>query len=150
MELVLQQMFKSITGSNDEETNLTGYEEPVGQSALPASDLSNEDSESSTKEYPTDMEGDNEGHQDFERLIRVFTLARRVFRTDRGYLGNGPVAQEIGDQVWILAGAKVPFILRPLNSGRWKVIGDVYVHGLMQGEAMERFSRGLMRELQLE
>jgi hypothetical protein len=61
---------------------------------------------------------------------------RRTFSTINGFLGLGPQRDEIyeGDMVCILAGAQTPYILRKAGSGRQFLIGDCYVHGIMDGE----------------
>lgn len=67
-------------------------------------------------------------------------------------MGLGPAKMRTGDHVYILLGGKTPFILRNsshragLNLGLsdhaamdrpdLEVIGDCYLHGLMDGEAM--------------
>lgn len=86
---------------------------------------------------------------EFSRLRRGFSSSRRVFRTRENYLGNGPRKTKPGDQVWILAGAKVPFVLRPQETGKHVLVGDCYVHGIMHGEAFERQGFELVN-LQLE
>jgi hypothetical protein len=50
----------------------------------------------------------------------------------------GPTVLEVGDEVWILAGADVPLILRPSASSgeEYRLVGEAYVHGIMQGEAV--------------
>ncbi|OMP83939.1 Heterokaryon incompatibility protein 6, OR allele [Diplodia seriata] len=79
---------------------------------------------------------------------------RRFFITRDNLVGFGPSNIEPGDDVWIPGGSKVPFVFRPLDgpgpkemgfsasgSGlhparRWRtVVGDCYVHGVMEGEA---------------
>jgi hypothetical protein len=75
---------------------------------------------------------------EFSHLRLVFSSSRRVFRTHKNYLGNGPRRTRPGDKVWILAGAKVPFVLRPQENGKHVLVGDCYVHGIMHGEAFER------------
>ena len=62
--------------------------------------------------------------------LRRSTLDR-LFRTEKGYLGMGPVSVLPGDEVWVLAGARVPFVLR-----RCRLLGQCYVHGLMHGEGL--------------
>ncbi|KAF8856023.1 hypothetical protein BDZ45DRAFT_675824 [Acephala macrosclerotiorum] len=54
-------------------------------------------------------------------------------------LGLAPDSVAIGDEVWILAGSQVPFILRSVDGSlrRYKLIGEAYVHGIMHGEGME-------------
>ncbi len=71
------------------------------------------------------------------RLNRIST-GRAIFRTEESYLGNGPQAVLPGDQVWIVAGAATPLVLRPRENGRFSMIGEAYVHGIMKGEAFER------------
>jgi hypothetical protein len=45
---------------------------------------------------------------------------------------------EVGDQVWLLKGSKVPVVLRPAGqSNSWTLIGDAYVHGIMYGDNFE-------------
>lgn len=74
----------------------------------------------------------------FEKKMRRATDGRRLFCTEEGRLGLGPkpVGQEAGctDEVWILHGAKVPFILRREEGDRYRIVGETYVHGIMYGE----------------
>jgi hypothetical protein len=60
----------------------------------------------------------------------------RIFLTADGYLGIGPPAMRVGDQVCILYGSGLPFILRALQT-RYRLIGCCYVQGIMQGEAVK-------------
>ena len=76
--------------------------------------------------------------REFNRLRIIFSSSRRIFRTHENYLGNGPMSIRPGDQVWILAGTKIPFILRPQENGKHVLVGGSYVHGAMHGEAFER------------
>lgn len=64
---------------------------------------------------------------------------RRLFRTTRSYLGLGTCNMEPGDQIYIVQGASVPYIFRPISESPadgFKLIGEVYVHGIMYGEAV--------------
>ncbi len=49
-------------------------------------------------------------------------------------LGLAPDSVAVEDEVWIIAGSPVPFILRPVGNNKYKLIGEVYVHGIMHGE----------------
>ncbi|KAK3328228.1 heterokaryon incompatibility protein-domain-containing protein [Cercophora scortea] len=64
---------------------------------------------------------------------------RRVFRTEGGYLGTGPRSLKAGDEVWVLAGANVPMVLRRPAQGttterRRRLVGEAYVHGFMHSK----------------
>ena len=68
---------------------------------------------------------------------------RRLFRTHGGRLGIGPDDIRTGDYVAVLYGGKTPFILRSMPSGRrqsqkyfCELMGDCYVHGMMDGRLM--------------
>ncbi|KAK0609800.1 Heterokaryon incompatibility protein 6 [Lasiodiplodia hormozganensis] len=63
---------------------------------------------------------------------------RRPFQTSGGMLAIGPDHTRKGDSVWIFPGADVPFVLRDVGSGWWKIVGEAYVHGIMDGEMMAR------------
>jgi len=79
-------------------------------------------------------------------MATVHTAAynHRFFVTEKGYFGLGNPDTQAGDQVWILIGGKVPFVLRPVadNDGTssfdtsFRLVSDCYLHGIMDGEAM--------------
>lgn len=75
----------------------------------------------------------------FLEAFRRVAGGRRIFRTENGWLGLGPVSLEIGDSVWILAAARTPFALQKLSDGTpdaYELVGEVYVHGAMHGETL--------------
>jgi hypothetical protein len=60
-----------------------------------------------------------------------------------GYIGLLPLATKIGDEVAIFHGCDTPFVIRRSEPAQlYKLIGECYVHGMMQGELFEnpRFS----------
>lgn len=60
---------------------------------------------------------------------------RRVARTEEmGLFGVVPRATEGGDKIVLLKGSRVPVVLREA-AGKWIVVGDCYVHGVMFGES---------------
>lgn len=61
---------------------------------------------------------------------------RLLFATSIHKIGVGPLPTKVDDEVWILSGARFPFILRPLENGRHELVGEAYVHGIMYGEAL--------------
>ncbi|KAL1607978.1 Folylpolyglutamate synthetase [Paraconiothyrium brasiliense] len=75
----------------------------------------------------------------YQKILRAFGKGRRFFVTQTGYLGLGPDSVEAGDEVYIISGASIPFVLRPTGGSRsYKIIGETYVHGIMDGEFMQK------------
>lgn len=76
-----------------------------------------------------------------ETLVYHNTVRKRMFVTDSGHLGSGHRGLELGDQVWILMGNDMPFVLRSNGSeaggpepDQYVLNGECYVHGIMDGE----------------
>lgn len=59
---------------------------------------------------------------------------RCLIRTQNGYIGLAPRLVCQGDSIALIKGGKSPFILRS-SGGRWKLVGECYIHGIMHGEA---------------
>ncbi len=59
-------------------------------------------------------------------------------------MGIGSHDTRVGDKVVVLLGGDVPFILRDEHDGRepLRLIGESYVHGLMNGEAFVPLAKG--------
>lgn len=82
----------------------------------------------------------------FKRVERV-VLNRRIFQADpiKGIegplIGLAPKSTKVGDIVCILLGCTVPVILKQVQDGRvsdlYELVGESYVHGMMDGEAVE-------------
>ncbi|KAH8595446.1 putative heterokaryon incompatibility protein 6, OR allele, partial [Bisporella sp. PMI_857] len=65
------------------------------------------------------------------------SLGRLLFITRKGHLVLGPEYVKQGDFVTLIKGTWVPFILRRQSDGQYQLIGEAYVDGIMDGEAME-------------
>ena len=63
-------------------------------------------------------------------------LGRKLFVTDDSYLGLAPEEAQPGDEVSVLLGCSVPMLLRPTDNGCYQVVGETYVQGLMDSEAL--------------
>ncbi|KAF6228712.1 hypothetical protein HO173_011731 [Letharia columbiana] len=61
---------------------------------------------------------------------------RSFITTEGGYIGVAPKATKPGDQVCVLLGLPQPLVLRQTSGLRYQVVGECYVHGLMNGEAV--------------
>ncbi|KAJ3548372.1 hypothetical protein NM208_g1031 [Fusarium decemcellulare] len=71
------------------------------------------------------------------RTILAFTRSRRFAGTESGLAGYVPMRAKKGDTVVILNGADVPFVLRKKDDGRYLLVGECYMHGIMNGEALD-------------
>lgn len=61
---------------------------------------------------------------------------RKFFTTKKGAVGLGPRSMRPGDLVCILSGGRVPFVARAERCG-FRLVGESYVHGLMEGQAVK-------------
>lgn len=77
------------------------------------------------------------GLGDYFYQLQDIAYGRRPFCASNGYFGIGPCEMEPGDLLYIFVGASVPYVLRRDTQGRLRFIGEAYVHGIMDGEAME-------------
>jgi hypothetical protein len=79
-----------------------------------------------------------------KRLIENATANRVFCVTEKGYMGLVPYRAKENDLIVVLFGGYTPFVLRErevLGSAgmgrRWQLIGECYVHGFMDGEALD-------------
>lgn len=87
---------------------------------------------------------DDPRQQHFAEMASAFHKAflenmdqRELFVTERGMLGSCPTGIAIGDEIWILDGARVPFILRPgQEEFSYTFVGDTFMLDLMNGEML--------------
>lgn len=75
-----------------------------------------------------------------------FCFDRRFFITSEGYFGIGPEVSIPGDKICVFFGGETPFVLWPQKDGTYRLCGECYVHGLMDGEAIEMWERGELEE----
>ncbi|CAG9946849.1 unnamed protein product [Clonostachys rosea f. rosea IK726] len=71
-----------------------------------------------------------------QNAMVVALSGRCVLRTTNDWIGLGTVNTLPGDVVVVIAGADVPFILRPFGD-RYRLVGEAFVEGLMFGELFE-------------
>jgi hypothetical protein len=102
--------------------------------------------------------GSRQGYEDAKRAIQIgpeeqarhsdirtaytrtmeYCHNRRPFLSTKGYVGLAPADAQGGDLICILLGAYLPFILRTHEDRKTvELIGEAYVHGIMDGEFME-------------
>ncbi|KAK4098470.1 hypothetical protein N658DRAFT_476979 [Parathielavia hyrcaniae] len=76
----------------------------------------------------------------FSDQVKRVMLYRCLFRTAGGWIGVCSDACEVGDEVWLLEGGAVPYVLRrdkeSKDGARFVFCGECYVHGVMDGELL--------------
>ena len=73
---------------------------------------------------------------EFETALNYAACGRALCLFDDGRAGWVPKTAEVGDQIAIFLGATVPILLRPRDNG-YIVLGEAYVHEMMDGQALE-------------
>ncbi|KIW00453.1 uncharacterized protein PV09_07978 [Verruconis gallopava] len=66
------------------------------------------------------------------------SFRRKLIVTEQGYLGLTAEQVEKNDVVAICCGGQLPLVLRA-TSNHYTLIGEAYIHGIMDGEAMTRY-----------
>ncbi|KAF9888067.1 hypothetical protein FE257_009332 [Aspergillus nanangensis] len=62
---------------------------------------------------------------------------RRLFVTEKRYMGLGPSSMVEGDQLWVFPGAGAVFVMRPADgANEFHLVGEAYLHGGMEGELL--------------
>lgn len=79
----------------------------------------------------------------YSKMLRNTLEFVRPCHFTSGRLGQVPNSAESGDSIALIAGARMPFILRPSEGepGRFRLVGPCYVHGIMNGEAIDEAMR---------
>ncbi|RBR13500.1 uncharacterized protein FIESC28_08128 [Fusarium coffeatum] len=79
-----------------------------------------------------------ETFQDARLALRRALRGRTMGITSKGYLGLFPGRVAVGDFVYVFDRCPVPYVLRSVGSeGKFRFIGECYVYGIMDGEAVE-------------
>ncbi|OBT67663.1 hypothetical protein VE03_03431 [Pseudogymnoascus sp. 23342-1-I1] len=81
------------------------------------------------------------------KLVYCMTFAtnRRLLITENGYIGLAPIRAQKGDRVCVLYGCSVPLVIRE-REGMVTLVGEAYVHGVMDGQAIDLKSSGMLDE----
>jgi hypothetical protein len=74
---------------------------------------------------------------DINQIVHLHNAFRRqLFVTSEGNMGLGPLSMRADDMVVVLRGGILPFVLRKIGES-YQLIGPAYLHGIMDGEAVE-------------
>jgi Heterokaryon incompatibility protein (HET) len=78
--------------------------------------------------------------------LRLIYL-RRLMVSEKGYIGLVPRSAQQGDMICVLFGCSFPVIIRRWNDHH-VFIGDSYIHGIMDGQAIKMLNDGILRKEQ--
>ena len=62
---------------------------------------------------------------------------RKFGVTSNGYMGLFPQTTRVGDEICVISGGYIPFVVRRQSGSNFQLVGECYVHGIMNGEVME-------------
>jgi hypothetical protein len=96
-----------------------------------------------TLDLPTTHE-DEDGYRFWEAAANAYK-GRQLFFTKDHCLGLGPSGMQKGDQICILFGGEVPFVLRQRDD-YYILIGECYIESLMNGQAIDRWKNGELED----
>jgi hypothetical protein len=71
---------------------------------------------------------------------------RKLAITKNGYIGAVPNKTQVGDFVCVLFGCSVPVVLRKTLDQSYTSLGEAYLHGFMDAEAISFQVKGLLKE----
>lgn len=68
-------------------------------------------------------------------------VGRSFFTSTNGFMGLAPLNTEPGDFVGLFFGGRTPYVVRKLQSGKYRFIGACFPLGVMQGEALDGYPK---------
>lgn len=86
-------------------------------------------------------------------LLRDMIFDYRFFMTQNGQPGLGPTSTQPGDVVVLALGANLPLLLRPTDRGAervWTFVGEIYVDGIMYGDAVSGMSEHDFQQMTIQ
>jgi hypothetical protein len=87
--------------------------------------------------------------QQFSFATEGMAQGRTLFYTEKGWIGIGPPITLVGDDVVLFQQALCPYVVRRTQNTTdeaYKLLGDCYVDGIMDGEA---YDKSRFREIRL-
>jgi hypothetical protein len=79
----------------------------------------------------------------YANLLEFNVKNRYLIRIRKGFARFTANITQVGDKVVLLSGALCPYILHLTGLGTYWLVGHADIHGIMFGEAHERWMRGI-------
>jgi hypothetical protein len=77
------------------------------------------------------------GSRLYRQALQNMMFTKSFALMDAGRMGIVPGGSTVGDEVVLISGTAVPFVVRRLESGKFALVGECYVHGVMDGKLVE-------------
>jgi hypothetical protein len=76
---------------------------------------------------------------EFLRRVQAATWNKKFMITVGGKFGLVPEESKRRDSLCLIYGCSVPVVMRPTpNGNHWLLVGECYIHGIMNGELLEK------------
>ena len=89
----------------------------------------------------SDLKATEDETEVYVSQLSIYGRNRRLITTAHGYVGLGVNSCMPGDLVCVIFGCSTPILLRKVED-HYVVLGEAYLHGMMNGEAIEGLERG--------
>lgn len=86
--------------------------------------------------------------QPFDNVFSLHNKVKVFGATTNNYFGMFPKSANAGDEIWVLFGGEFPFVLRRKERiGYYELVGQCYIHGVMEGQLELKQESGQMISL---
>ncbi len=92
------------------------------------------------KHYVDEDDDDEDDYDHDEEAERLGLDVEEQATTSNGHRAMVSESAKAGDSIFVICGERVPFVLRRAGSS-WKLIGGAYIHCIMSGECLQRYSK---------
>ena len=99
--------------------------------------MTNANTEAAIRDDPEAVTKIVTGSQSFIKACEPGVKGTRFCVTQDGYMGLVPTRAAKGDAICVFMGGAVPFVIRGTDNGRFRLLGECYIHGLMDGKALD-------------
>ncbi|KAE9994865.1 hypothetical protein EG327_000079 [Venturia inaequalis] len=86
-----------------------------------------------------EAQGSRDGAEEDNKVPALLTTwaRRRYFcRTYKHRFAWVPTQARVGDDICIIENARIPYVIHPVSNGSYELVGECWVEGLMEGEAL--------------
>jgi hypothetical protein len=79
----------------------------------------------------------SDAQQQYHKVMLAQTMDKYLCLTTKQFAGFIAHKSQKHDRLCLFAGSSVPWIVRERKDGNFELIGEAYIHGIMDGEAID-------------